>query len=204
MYYDTICIKIKNYGLDNLNFDYNFFITKNNPDAIKIFSPIKWMDLLYKFKSIGFDTSKYFEIDGIFDDSIVYCSYNWMSDFDIFFNAYPKIIHKKDFNLTFRYGNFINNIFILNNIIDAAEIIFTSLTNSIFKYEYHILEKVLYKTHETYQIVDYNGDVISTLMVSDDVYFENYFFKNYFFKQDSVKQILRKHKLENIKKYFNI
>ena len=197
MYYDTICVKFKNYGSDNLNFDYNFFITKNDPDMIKTFSPIKFGDLLYKFKCIGFDTSKYFEFDGIFDDSIVYCSYNWMSDFEIFFNAYPKIIHKKDFKLIFIYGNFINNIFILNNIIDAAEIIFTSLTNSIFKYEYHILEKVLYKTHETYQIVDYNGDVISTLMVSDDVYFENYFFK-----QDSVKQILRKHKLENIRKIF--
>lgn len=200
MHYDTICIRFQNSRSNDLSFDYNFFITKYDPDTIyveKIFSPIKFGDLLYKFKSIGFDTYKYFEIDGVFEESIVYCSYNWMADFDIFFKAYPKVIHNKEFKLTFRCGNFIDGLFVLNHITSAAEIIFITLTNSIIKYEYHILEKVLCKAHETYQIVDGDGVVASTLRVSYEVDF-----KNDFFNQDTVRQILRKHKLENIKKLF--
>jgi len=193
MYHDTIRINFS--GRNTISFNYNFFISKNQYDK---FSPIKYGVLLSKFTKIGFDT-KYLKFNDIQDDNtIVYCTYNYQSNFEIFFLAYNKLIKDYKFNITFEYGNIINGKFYPNNINFFSTIWFVEKENISGNYMECIIKgKYHQKALEQYQIIDKNTQIISMLTTTCDQNFEQNFFENY-----NVKVYLRKYKLSRLKEKF--
>lgn len=204
MYHDTIHINFNNYQKSSINssinFDYNFMISK-----IKYgdkFSSIKYGDLLQKFIDIGFDT-KYLKFYDIQDDNtIVYCTYNYQPNFEIFFLAYNKLLKNQKFYLTFEYGNIIcfsgetSGTFYRNNMNYFAGISFTPtdlpLGVIIIDGMTHI------KTRETYQIIDKDRNLIAIENTDSSKDFEQHFFERY-----DVKVYLRKYKLSRLENLFN-
>ena len=205
MYHDTIRIKFSNYQKSSINssinYEYEFMISK-----IKYgdkFSPIKYGDLLQKFKNIGFDTKylKFYDIED--NDTIVYCTYNYQSNFEIFFLAYNKIFKNIQFNIIFEYGNIIahypnddNGTFYRNNMNYFAGISFTP-TNLPFG-EIIIDGMKHIKNKETYQIIDKDRKTIACETTDISKNFEQHFFEKY-----EVKVYLRKYKLSRLQNLFN-
>jgi len=193
MYHDTIHIKLK-YN-DVINFNYGFYISKH-PN--KTFSPIKYKSLLYKFKSVGFVVLRYLKFNDIEDDTIVYCSYNFQPNFEIFFKVYNKLIKDKDFDIIFEYGNIINGKFYLNNMNNLSSVYFYGgiLNKTVYR-ENIIGYKVHQKISELYQIVDKDGNIIATEWADYHGDFKQNFFERY-----DVKVALRKYKLSRLKEKF--
>jgi len=192
MYHDTIHINLKNQVTSNdIAFDYSFLISKTLSNK---FSSIAYGELLQKFTDIGFNL-KYLKFNDIYeDDTIVYCTYNYQPNFDIFFSAYKKNIQYKKFNITFEYGVMINGKFCANNMNFFAGIWFIE-SNIPGNY----LEEVIKgKTHEKkmefYQITDKEGTAIAAQNISDEFNFEQHFFERY-----EVKVAIRKYKLDRLK-----
>lgn len=197
MYHDTININFKYLNYRDINFDYSFFISKNQYEN---FSPIKYSVLLKNFYDIGFDI-KYLKFNDIYDDdTTVYCSYNYQPNFNVFFVAYKKLIEKKDFHLSFEYGNIVFGKFYPNNMNFFAGISFTN--NPIDKtglYKEEVVKgKIHLKTMELYQIIDKNANVIAIELADPINNFEQHFFERY-----EVKHHLRKYKLSRLKNLFN-
>lgn len=200
MYHDTIHINFKYSG--GVNFDYSFLISKIPQDK---FSPIKYTELLKNFYDIGFDLKylKFYDIDD--EDYIVYCTYNYQPNFNIFFSAYKKIIEPKEFCITFEYGNIILGKFIPNNMNYFAGIYLvphsSKIKNNAFVSELYkenvIRNKYHYKTLEYYQIIDKDGIIISNETTDSTKDFEQHFFDRY-----EVKVALRKYKLNRLKSVF--
>lgn len=195
MYHDTIHINFKHYGA--IGFDYSFLISKNEKDK---FAPILYGDLMQKFDEIGFDL-KYLKFNDISDqNTIVYCTYNYQPNFNIFFTAYKKLIIETNFNLTFEYGNIISGKFYPNNMNYFAGVFFVAAEkvqmNQLFR-EVVIRGKSHHKSMELYQIIDKTGNAIFTEVARPDNDFEQHFFENY-----GVKVALRKFKLNQLKNKF--
>jgi hypothetical protein len=202
MYHDVIHINFKNsYNPGSVDFDYNFLISKNSKEK---FSPIKYSELLQKFDDFGFEL-KYLKFYDINDDAIVFCTYNYQPNFEIFFSAYKKVINDKLFLITFEYGNVINGKFYPNNMNFFAGVFFIPVSplyeqtgkDKLYK-EVIIKGKIHYKKNELYQIVDKNGDVIYCELTGVKKDFEQHFFEQY-----EVKVALRKYKLNRLKASFN-
>lgn len=217
MYHDTIHINFNYSGGDrDINFEYSFLISKNIQNPLEgmtfkstsgCFAPIKYSELLQKFGDLGFDL-KYLKFNDIDDlNTMVYCTYNYQSNFDIFFSAYKKIIQHKNFNITFEYGNVINGKFWCNNMNTFSGVNFISAENNYGRakkcaelnkpIESIIKGKKYYKTSEHYQIIDKNARVIDVDFTTVEQDFEQHFFESY-----KVKVALRKFKLSQLKKRF--
>lgn len=197
MYHDTINIRFIYNNQNDINFDYNFFISKNNQNNHNSFSSILYKDLLDKFKDIGFDL-KYLKFNDIDKNNIIYCSYNFQSNFEIFFKVYNKLIKSKKFNISIEYGNIINGKFIPNNMNYFAGISFNHHTieqngikEEVIKGKFHK------KTMEYYQIIEKDGNIIANELTT---YKKD--FKQHFFEQYEVKVALRKYKLGRLKGLF--
>lgn len=195
MYHDTIHINFKNYNWSDISFDYSFLISKN-PNLS--FAPINYGELLSKFNDIGFNL-KYLKFNDIEEDEIVYCTYNYQPNFNIFFSAYKKLLQNKNFNINFEYGVIINGIFIPNNMNTFSRIAFidTSIGNNIFKdreIENVIKGKKYVKILEFYQIVNKDGYVIANETTDVEKDFEQHFFERY-----DVRLAQRKYKLSRLK-----
>jgi hypothetical protein len=201
MYHDTIHINFKSsYQPKEIDFDYSFLISKKSKDK---FSPIKYNELLKKFTDLEFDL-KYLKFYDIDEDAIVFCTYNYQPNFEIFFTAYNRIIRQRFFDITFEYGNIINGKFFPNNMNFFAGIHFVERTDEygkpsaalymkeVINGRYHI------KKNELYQIVDKNGNLIYCEVATANNDFEQHFFEQY-----DVKVALRKYKLERLKNSFN-
>ena len=191
MYHDTVHIKFKstNYGL---LFEYSFLISKNLYDK---FSPIKYGELLKKFEEIGFNLKylKFYDIDD--DDTIVYCTYNYQPNFNVFFIAYNKLLKTKKFNIDFEYGVMLNGKFVPNNMNHFASIHFIDsdfIPGAFF--EEVIAGRFHKKVSEFYQVINKEGEIIAAETTNADTNFEQHFFEKY-----EVKVALRKYKLNRIK-----
>jgi hypothetical protein len=189
MYHDTMHINFKSQGGLLLKFDYSFLISKNISDK---FSPIKYNELLQKFVDIGFDL-KYLKFNDIDDDAIVYCTYNYQPNFNIFFTAYKKTIYHQKFNITLEYGVMLNGKFYPNNMNFFARIWFVESNIPGNYLETIVKGKTHEKRMEFYQIIDKNGNIIATETTSDVRNFEQNFFQQY-----DVKVALRKYKLSRL------
>ena len=202
MYHDTIHINFKYWG--DLNFDYSFLISKHNQDK---FAPISYGELLQKFEDIGFNL-KYLKFYDIYDkDTTVYCTYNYQTNFNIFFSAYKKLMQNKNFNVSFEYGIIIGGKFYPNNMNYFASIHFIaenkrgrakSLIDLGADIEIIIQDKKHYKIAEFYQLVDKEGTIIHKELTSVEKNFEQHFFENY-----DVKVAMRKYKLNRLKLKFD-
>lgn len=198
MYHDTIHINFKSINTARIFFDYSFMISKNIKDK---FSPIKYIELLHKFENIGFDI-KYIKFNDIKEDDIIYCSYNYQSNFDIFFIVYKKVLENVHFNLTFEYGNIVSGKFILNNMNSISGVLFVDTHSNLYektKYEYNeevIKNKIFKRIYEYYQVIDKCGKDISnyTWKCTNDS-------KDDFFQRFNVKVALRKFKLDRLNKF---
>lgn len=200
MYHDTIHINFKSRNnIDTIiTFDYSFMISKEPKDK---FSPIKYIELLHKFENIGFDI-KYIKFNDIDNEEIVYCTYNYQSNFEIFFNVYKKMLDNIHFNLTFEYGNIIGGKFILNNMNTLSGVWFVDTHNISYdatRNDYNekvIKNKVFKRTAEYYQIIDKFGECVSnyTWKCTNET-------KEDFFQRFNVKVALRKFKLERLNKF---
>jgi hypothetical protein len=180
---------------NDINFNYLFYISKSQYDK---FSPIKYEELLEKFKTIGFDL-KYLKFNDIDDyDTIVYCSYNFQPNFQIFFSVYNKLIKNKDFNIKISYGNIINGRFYPNNMNTSAFIYFINIEHiklsAIIQKDEIIKGKFFQKIDELYQIIDKDGLIIANETADLEHNFEQHFFERY-----DVKVALRKYKLSRLK-----
>jgi len=199
MYHDTIHINFKYQPFWNdIPFDYSFLISKIKQDK---FAPITYSELLNKFKEIGFDL-KYLKFYDINDDStIVYCTYNYQPNFQVFFSAYKKLIQNKNFNISFEYGIIINGKFYPNNMSYFAGIWFVPIEKKLddlnHPFEEIIIEKTFLKKLELYQIVDKEGYVIHVEVANPGNNFKQHFFENY-----DVKVAMRKYKLSRLKLQF--
>lgn len=204
MYHDTIHIKFKYWKAGDVDFDYSFFISKTKFQIQ--FSPIKYGALLEKFNEIGFNL-KYLKFNDLDLNSDIYCSYNYQSNFNIFFSAYKKLIHKKNFNLSYEYGNMINGVFIPNNMTTFARVFFIDIENTKDrKYQIDVIDcnntidiikdKSFFKAVEKYQIIDKNGVSIASETTDSDSNFEQHFFEKY-----EVKVALRKYKLTKLMQF---
>lgn len=195
MYHDTIHINFRyNQNDRDITFDYNFYISKHQQDK---FSPIAYGELLKKFEDIGFNT-KYITFKDIDDDNtLVYCTYNWQPNFNIFFSAYKKLMIMKEFDISFGYGVIINGKYSPNNMNNFAEIRFTTIEHKGWKEEV-IKGKNHYKYLEFYQLVDKEGIVIHAEMTNSEMNFEQHFFENY-----KVQVAMRKYKLNRLKLQFS-
>ena len=190
MYHDTIHINFRNFGVFTaLNFDYSFLISKNCKDK---FAPIVYGELMQKFEQIGFDL-KYLRFNDLDDDDIVYCTYNYQPNFNIFFTAYKKLIAETNFYITFEYGNIINGVFKQNNMNYFAGVYFTKNEKNGVKEEI-IKGKSFFKQTEYYQIIDKDGSIIANDNTDVNKNFETDFFQRY-----NVKVALRKFKLDRLK-----
>ena len=196
MYHDTIRINFKNKfqtlpAKDEIQFDYSFLISKNLKDK---FSPINYGELLHKFDEIGFDL-KYIKFYDLTEDNIVFCSYNYQPNFDLFFSVYKKLLHKKMFNLSFEYGVIIDGIFKINNMNYFAGIHFYEEKYDAGKYIQTIIKgKYHQKRTIFYQIVNSDGDPIASEVTDIEKDFEQHFFEKH-----EVLVALRKYKLERLK-----
>lgn len=195
MYHDTVHIKVNNSNSRSANellFSYSFLISKNRYDK---FSPIKYGELLHKFEEIGFNLKyiKFYDIDE--EDTIVYCTYNYQTNFNIFFTAYNKLLKNKRFDIDFEYGVMINGKFIPNNMNHFASIHFkdSNFVPGEF-FEHVIAGKDHKKISEFYQVVNKSGEVIASELTNADTNFEQHFFEKY-----EVKVALRKYKLGRLK-----
>jgi hypothetical protein len=204
MYHDVIHINFKYWG-NELNFEYSFLISKTIQDK---FAPIAYGELLQKFEEIGFKL-KYLKFYDIYDnDTIVYCTYNYQPNFNIFFSAYKKLIQNKNFNISFEYGIIIGGKFYPNNMNYFAGAHFINADNSWGRAK-HLLEigidietiiknKKHLKINEFYQLVDKEGNIIHKELTSAENNFEQHFFENY-----DVKVAMRKYKLNRLKFKFD-
>lgn len=191
MYHDVIHINFKNQIFNDIIFDYNFMISKNYYDK---FSSITYGELLQKFTDIGFNL-KYLKFNDIPDDNtIVYCTYNYQPNFNIFFTAYKKLIQNKKFSIIFEYGVMLNGIFHANNMNFFAAVWFVESNTPGNYLETVINGKIHEKKIEFYQIIDKEGNIISAENTSDEKNFEQHFFD-----QQIVKVALRKYKLSRLK-----
>lgn len=192
MYHNVIHIKLYNNQNDrDITFDYNFYISKYQQDK---FSPIQYGELLKKFEEIGFN-SKYLKFNDIYeDDTIVYCTYNWQPNFNIFFSAYKKLMQMKNFDISFGYGVIINGKYLSNNMNGYAEVKFGINEQKGWKEEV-IKGKNHYKYLEFYQLVDKDGVAVHAEVTNAEQNFEQHFFENY-----DVKVAMRKYKLGRLKK----
>lgn len=195
MYHDTIRITFHYFPHNDVGFDYIFLISKT--EQIKTeFSSISYGELLSKFKDIGFDL-KYIKFNDISDDNTtVYCSYNFQSNFNVFFPAYKKLIKNKSFNLVFEYGVIIDGIFRCNNMNFFSRVVFYDKANKfdgLYK-EIVINDKTHFKISEFYQIVDKTGKIIHSEETDETKNFEQHFFENY-----DVLVATRKYKLNRLK-----
>ena len=205
MYHDVIHINFRyNQNNRDIAFDYSFLISKN----IQVkFSPIAYGELLQKFEEIGFNL-KYLKFYDIYDnDTIVYCTYNYQINFNIFFSAYKKLMQNKNFNISFEYGIIIGGKFYPNNMNYFASIHFISenkwgraksLLDLGADTESIIQGKKHYKVGEFYQLVDKEGNIIHKELASVENNFEQHFFENY-----DVKVAMRKYKLNRLKFKFD-
>ena len=209
MYHNVIHIKFKYYKVGDIEFDYSFLISKTNQNQ---FSSINYGVLLNKFHEIGFNL-KYIKFNDLDLNEDVYCTYNFQPNFNVFFLAYKKLIHKKDFYIIFEYGNIVNGIFIRNNMTTFCSITFvpeplkedfgpkSSSTSILYKpllfKEIDIIkDKTFYKTVEKYQIIDKDGGIIASETTNFESDFEQAFFEKY-----EVKVPLRKYKLNKIMQF---
>ena len=194
MYHDTIHINFSRYDYSDINFNYNFLISKNLKDN---FSPINYGELLKKFNEIGFNL-KYLKFNDIEEEETVYCTYNYQSNFNIFFSAYKKLFQDRNFNIVFEYGVVINGKFYPNNMNTFASIYFIG---DNIKLGDHIETVITGKTHkktiELYQIVDKDGNIIASETTTIVNEFEQHFFERY-----EVKLAQRKYKLSRLKSLF--
>ncbi len=190
MYHDTISITLKNFS-DGITFKYVFLISKYQNHN---FSPITYGNLLDDFKKIGFNTNyiKFKDIDD--DNTIIYCTYNWQSNFNIFFIAYKKLLQTQNFDILISYGVIINGKYIPNNMNGCAEIIFKTKSDNGYKEEV-IKGKTHYKELEFYQLIESTGLVIHSEVTTFEKNFEQTFFEKY-----EVKLAMRKYKLGRLKK----
>lgn len=188
MYHDIIHINFNYHNWRDITFDYSFLISKYSKDK---FSSINYGELLQKFEEIEFNI-KYLKFNDIDLENDVYCSYNYQSNFNVFFSAYKKIIQNKDFDINFEYGNIVNGIFIPNNMNFFAGVYFAFNKNDNF--EFVIGRKKYLKTKEIYQLIDIEGNTIHKEITDIERYFEQHFFENY-----EVKVALRKYKLSRLK-----
>jgi hypothetical protein len=209
MYHDTIHIKFKYWKADDVDFDYSFLISRNKEiyDNKKLayqnkFSPTNYGALLEKFNDIGFNL-KYLKFNDLDLNSDIFCTYNYQQNFDIFFTAYKKLIHKKSFSLDIQYGNIVNGIFVQNNMTTFCSVSFIDIVKtklSIFGDDFKnptdiIKDKTFFKTREVYQIIDKDGKSIANEITDSDSNFEQHFFEKY-----EVKVALRKYKLTKLNK----
>ena len=205
MYHDTIHIKFKYYKLGDVDFDYSFLISKNNQSK---FSAINYGILLEKFNEIGFNL-KYLKFNDLELSEDIYCTYNYQSNFEIFFLAYKKFIHTKNFSLNIEYGNIVNGVFIRNNMTTFASVYFaggnvSDIKNGIGNIKYQdnancvdlIKDKIFYRAVERYQIIDKDGNTIESESTDSDSNFEQHFFEKY-----EVKVALRKYKLSKLMQF---
>lgn len=212
MYHDTIHINFQYQKWQDINFDYSFLISKIKQNK---FSPITYGELLQKFEEIGFNLKylKFYDIDDL--STIVYCTYNYQPNFEIFFSAYKKLIQNKNFSITFEYGIIINGLFYPNNMNYFAGIWFVPAKRKSFPeyglgpaatkkkkmedlhFEEIIKEKIYLKSMELYQIVDKQGKIIHVELAKSENDFEQHFFENY-----DVKVAMRKYKLNRLKSQF--
>lgn len=203
MYHDTIHIKFRYWRLDDIEFDYSFLISKTSQ---KQFSPINYGSLLDKFNEIGFNI-KYLKFNDLDLNSDIYCTYNYQPNFNVFFSAYKKLIHKKDFNITYEYGNIINGVFVQNNMTTFSSVSFVSnvidsykknkiYQDLLFKEIDIIRDKTFFRTIERYQIIDKDGNTIASEITDSDSNFQQNFFDKY-----KVVVALRKYKLNKIMQF---
>ena len=191
MYHDTIHVNLKSYDSRDINFDYNFLISKN---LYMDLSPIKYGELLQKFADIGFNL-KYIKFNDIHDDNTdVYCSYNYQPNFNVFFTAYRKLIHNKKFSITFKYGVLLNDKFHANNMNFFSGIYFSESNVPGNYLETVINGKSHEKKLELYQIIEKDGNIISSEITDADKDFKQNFFNKF-----EVKVALRKYKLGRLK-----
>ena len=160
-------------------------------------NPVKFVDLLNKFISIGFKP-KYIKFYDIDDNDIVHCSYNYQSNFDIFFTIYKKLIEKQHFNLSISYGNIINGLFLLNNINSFAKIEFVNKKDIKLNsytddntFDDIIINKSFIKQKECYQIIGDDGKILANEEATKLGNFEHHFFD-----RKEVKFVLRGYKLK--------
>lgn len=199
MYHDTIQINFRNVYDKNrtLDFEYNFLISKFPENK---FAPIKYGELLEKFKEIGFDVKyiKFYDIND--DDTLVYCTYNYQENFNVFFIAYKKLLKNVRIGLTFEYGNIISGIFHQNNMNYFSGIFFTEeqKVSGDDSDETIISGKAFKKAMESYRIIDSEGNILAIENAKPENNFEQHFFEKY-----EVKVHLRKYKLNRLKDLFN-
>ena len=200
MYHDTIHINFRNIS-GPINFEFSFLISKIH--SAKLFSPIKYCELLKKFEEINFNL-KYLKFNDVDDDAIVYCTYNYQPNFNIFFAAYEQSIRNQNFDITFEYGNIINGKFYKNNMNFFAGVYFIDfikyeMSKKIEKmyFEEEIIKgKRFLKNSEYYQIIDNEGNIIYREYTDWVTDFEQHFFEKY-----EVKVALRKYKLLRLQSY---
>lgn len=207
MYHDTIHIKFKYWKEGDVDFDYSFLISKIDKMEFNFvpnhFSSTNYGMLLEKFNDIGFNL-KYLKFNDLDLNSDIYCTYNYQKNFDIFFTAYKKLIHKKTFSLHIEYGNIINGIFVQNNMTTFSSVSFVDIVKtklSIFGDDFKmptdiIKDKTFFKTVERYQIIDKDGNPIASEITDSDSNFEQHFFERY-----EVKVALRKYKLTKLMQF---
>jgi len=199
MYHDTIHIIFTSVPQSDIDFKYNFLISKN--DWLLNHKPIVYQELLDKLYSYGFNPD-YINFPDIKDkNQNVFCEYNGAPNFIIFFKAFEKILKPQGFNITFEYGSMIDGKFYPNNMNFYSSI---SFVQSYYG-EKDIIDGISYcKSDECYQIVNSDGEIVDSMSSTYGGYSkynnnkEDEKLKDEFFKRHRVSVYLRKYKLEQL------
>lgn len=202
MYHDTIHIIFESLPMNNIEFKYNFLISKNS--WLPNHKAIEYQELLNKLHNYGFN-SDYINFPDVKDKTQnIFCEYNGTPNFLIFFKAFEKVLKPQGFNITFEYGSMIGGKFYPNNMNFYSSISFMESHYG----DYDVIYGVSYcKYAEHYQIVDSEGNIVDSIgstslggySISICNNKENPKLKDEFFKRQRVSVYLRKYKLEQLR-----
>jgi len=193
MYHDTIHIIFTSLPKSDIDFKYNFLISKN--DWLLNHKPIVYQELLDKMENFGFNVD-FFNFPDIKDKTQnVFCEYNGTPNFQLFFKAFERILKPQGFNITFEYGSMIDGKFYPNNMNFYASIGFIKDAYG----DKDVIDGVNYKKRfECYQIVDSCGEVVDSIFGANLNDSESKELKEEFFKNYKVSVYLRKYKLREL------
>lgn len=193
MYHDTINIIFTSTAESNINFRYNFLISKNA--WLPNHKPIVYQYLLGKMESYGFNVN-FINFPDIKDKyQNVFCEYNGTPNFTIFFKAFEKLLKPQGFNISFEYGSIINSKFYPNNMNFYSSIIFIKDSYG----DKDVIDGVNYKKRfESYQIVNSEGQIVYNIGGANLNDSESEDLKEEFFKSHKVSVYLRKYKLREL------
>jgi len=193
MYHNTINIKFNSTPENSVNFSYNFLISKTA--WLPNHKPIVYKELLDKMKNYGFNIDFINFPDMKDHTQNVFCEYNGVPNFNIFFKAYERVLKPQGFNITFEYGSTINGKFYPNNMNFYSSIVFVRDAYG----DKDVIDGINYtKRFEVYQIVNENGNVVYNMGGTNLNDYKSEELKEEFFKSYKVSVYLRKYKLDLI------